>query len=287
MNFRRTLMVVMATAALAVACGGATGGGGDATSTGGSGTTATPKSAFGTPAPTATAAGATAAPKSSATAAPTPLPTNIESKGFVSTCNPGGPRWYGAYAKVPDGAYVSGGALEVLLQTANGTELQRVPVNLQQALQGPTQGYLVSKAWTTAQIGGELSQVKVGVTQQPTPAQLPDLAKANPFELKVTDVVFTTTGPQLAITTENKGEVNVSYRAEGFLVTASGELVGAFQGQGTAVAKAPATVSRLTGSFSCPNVAAPVTAYVQVVVTQQAGSQNGQRTEIQAFTKGQ
>jgi hypothetical protein len=209
----------------------------------------------------------------------------MESKGFVSTCNPGGQRWYGAYAKVPNGGYVSGGTLDVLLQTANGTELQRVPVNLQQALQGPTQGYLVSKAWTTAQIGGELSQVKIGVTQQPVDAQLPDLAKANPFELKVTDVVFTTTGPQLAITTENKGEVNVSYRADGFIVTAAGELVSAFTGTGTAVAKAPATATRLTGSFTCPNVVAPVTAYVEVVITQQAGSQNGQRTEILAFTK--
>lgn len=201
----------------------------------------------------------------------------------MSKCDAGAQRWYGAYAKVPNNGYVSGGALEVLLQTANGTELQRVPVNLASA--ATTQGYIISRAWTTANIGGELSQVKIGVTQAPADAQLPEIAKTNPFEFKVTDIVITATGPQLAVSTENKGEINVGYNATGFIVNPAGEVVSAFTGQGTTVAKAPPTVSRITGTFNCPGVTGTLTAYVQVAIMQQAGSQNVTRTEIQSFTK--
>ncbi len=291
MKTPNTIALILAGLLLAAACGGGATDGASATAGTGGAAANSEKSAFTTPTPGATtAATAASSPKASGTPtapAKAAVPSKIESKGFVSTCNQNGQRWYAAYAKVPDGAFVSGGGLEVLLQTANGTELQRRAVQLSPTGQGPTQGYLVSQAWQAAQIGGELAQVKLGVTQEPTDAQLPDLAKLNPFEFRIVDIVFTTTGPQVAITTENKGEVNASYQATGFIVNGAGELVAAVQGSGQAVAKSPLKTDRMATQFTCSSVAAPVTAYVQVVITQQAGGQNGQRTEVAAFTKAQ
>lgn len=230
-----------------------------------------------------TAATAKSTPTAAAKAAVASGDSNAQS--FFSKCDQStqgqaGQRYYAVMWKSPEGPYVSGGQLSVSLRTPNGTELnmQTVQVAQQNAI---SQGYLDAKSWTPANVGGELGKIVVSVAQPATVAQLPELAKNNPVDVKIKGVTFTTNGPAVDITTENKGEINAQFQVTGFAVNQASEIVSVFSGSGQAVAKSPVTAVRLQNTFGCAGLApAPVTVYLQVRITQQAGSQTAVRTEL-------
>ncbi len=278
---------VMASAAvmlLAAACG--QGAPAESTPAAG-GAASTPASSGAAASGAGTQATTAATPKSTPTVAAKAAVASGDSnaQSFFSKCEPttqgaAAQRYYAVVWKSPEGPFVSGGQLSVSLRTPNGTELsmQNVPIAQQNAI---SQGYLDAKAWTPANVGGELGKVVVSIAQPASVAQIPDLAKNNPVEMKIKGVTFTTNGPAVDITTENKGEINAQFQVLGFAVNQASEIVSVFSGSGQSVAKSPVTAVRLQNTFGCAGLTpAPVTIYLRAVLTQQAGSQTAVRTEI-------